>query len=440
MFNQALTDLKKSEYCDTSFSAGTLHAARRAAGAVAHAVDRVMLGRNRNAFCCVRPPGHHAGYNGLLSNAKSCGFCIFNSIAAGALHALESHQCERVAIVDLDVHHGNGTEDIVKRYSQPDRLFFFSLHLYDKEEAIGYEFFPGSGNKDDTRQNIINVPITPMWHGPPPTSNAAAAAAAAAVSNSSGSKSSKDKKGTKRRGSSTGASTSALSSSSSAAAAGVAAAVSGGMPSNASSNSDLSSLASTTGASAGGSSATTCVTADGTTEKGSPTNAGSNYNPQYPQLGGNTNPQQQQQHSPGGRPLTGREAYRQAVSDRLLPSLRAFNPSLVLISAGFDPASGDVGNTRTLTGVNSVMEAGMDMQPADFAWTSSEIMKVADLCCNGRVVSVLEGGYGQYAAPREAFYPLSKKLTRSTATSQEATEEEQVRILSHCSSYLSCCS
>jgi hypothetical protein len=70
--------VKKSENCDTSFSAGTLNAARRAAGAVAHAIDHILSGRNRNAFCVVRPPGHHAGYEGLLSGASSCGFCIFN--------------------------------------------------------------------------------------------------------------------------------------------------------------------------------------------------------------------------------------------------------------------------------------------------------------------------------------------------------------------------
>lgn len=99
-------ELKRPEYADTSFSAGTLRAARRAAGAVAHAVDRVLMGRNRNAFCVVRPPGHHAGYRGLLDGAKSCGFCIFNSVAAGAVHALEGHNCGRVAIVDLDIHHG----------------------------------------------------------------------------------------------------------------------------------------------------------------------------------------------------------------------------------------------------------------------------------------------------------------------------------------------
>jgi acetoin utilization deacetylase AcuC-like enzyme len=106
MQNQKTEETKSGEYSDTAFSTGTLNAARRAAGAVAHAVDRVLLGRNRNAFCVVRPPGHHAGYNGLLDGGRSCGFCIFNSVAAGAFHALEYHNCERVAIIDLDIHHG----------------------------------------------------------------------------------------------------------------------------------------------------------------------------------------------------------------------------------------------------------------------------------------------------------------------------------------------
>jgi hypothetical protein len=115
---QQSEELKSSDSCDTSFSVGTLSAARRAAGAVAFAVDRVMLGRNRNAFCAVRPPGHHAGYRGLLDGANSCGFCIFNNVAAGALHALVGHQCERVAIIDLDVHHGECA------------LFYIVLALY----------------------------------------------------------------------------------------------------------------------------------------------------------------------------------------------------------------------------------------------------------------------------------------------------------------------
>lgn len=313
-------NIKKEEFCDTSFSAGTLQAARRAAGAVAFAVDRVLLGRNRNAFCCVRPPGHHAGYNGLLDNAKSCGFCIFNNVAAGAMHALEGHNCERVAIVDLDIHHGNGTEDIVRRYTTPSRLLFFSLHLYDKDLDPGYEFFPGSGSNDDASHNIINVPILPMWH-------------------SSGS---------------TGTKTS-------------------------------------TGSDAGSPVVNTTSSATNSPfSTGSPSHAS----------------------AAGGRgPLTGREAYRQAIIQRLLPALRAFNPGLILLSTGFDPALGDVGNTRNMPILNpdgtaqpgsSEPAMGMDLTAEDFAWVTSEIMKIADICCAGRVVSVLEGGYGSYSAAARA--------------------------------------
>ncbi len=334
--------LKREEFCDTSFSAGTLQAARRAAGAVAFAVDRVLLGRNRNAFCCVRPPGHHAGYNGLLDDAKSCGFCIFNSVAAGALHALEGHNCERVAIVDLDIHHGNGTEDIVRRYPNPSRLLFFSLHLYDKDIDPKFEFFPGSGARDDASHNIINVPILPMWH----------------------------------------AQTHATSSS--GATSGV-----------------LSGSGSTSGSPLGS------VNASNT--------AG----------------------SVGSLPLTGRDAYRQAIIQRLLPALRAFNPSLILLSTGFDPASGDVGNTRNapITTVlpdgtsHTVSESavGMDLTCEDFAWVTSEVMNIADICCAGRVVSVLEGGYGSYntAAREQARAKLAKNNQKVPTGSARTTRDQR---------------
>lgn len=96
------SSVKLGQHSDTSFSAGSLRAARRAAGAVQHAVDCVLIGRQRNAFCVVRPPGHHAGINGLLEGGESCGFCIFNSVAAGALHAISDERllCERCAIVE----------------------------------------------------------------------------------------------------------------------------------------------------------------------------------------------------------------------------------------------------------------------------------------------------------------------------------------------------
>ena len=95
-------------------------------------MDCVLLGRNRNAFCVVRPPGHHAGYRGLLDGAKSCGFCIFNNVAAGALHALEGQFCERVAIIDIDVHHG------MSYITVPYPLYSRSIAMFNRERNRGY--------------------------------------------------------------------------------------------------------------------------------------------------------------------------------------------------------------------------------------------------------------------------------------------------------------
>jgi hypothetical protein len=99
--------------------------------------------------------------------------------------------------------------------------------------------------------------------------------------------------------------------------------------------------------------------------------------------------------------VTGREAFRQAIVQRLIPSLRAFNPGLILLSSGFDAALGDVGNSRVRpspSGYGTETCAGMDLLEEDFEWVTTEITKIADICCAGRVVSVLEGGYGQYKA------------------------------------------
>jgi acetoin utilization deacetylase AcuC-like enzyme len=331
MFSQAQDQLKSPDFSDTAFSAGTLRAARRAAGAVAHAVDRVLLGRNRNAFCVVRPPGHHAGYRGLLDGGRSCGFCIFNSVAAGALHALEAHNVERVAIVDLDIHHGNGTEDIVQRYPHPLRLFFFSMHIFDKEET--YEFFPGTGAQDDTMHNIINVPILPLWHEKDKkmVSGGTRAARAAAQVLNSGDESSIGHDETERLG------------------------TSGSHNSSNSSNSSSSSSNNNNG-SGGGSSGASDVSSH----------------------------------------KSGRLAYRRAISQRLVPALRAFSPSLILLSQGFDAAQGDVGNSKIGPGG---VDPGMNLLPRDFEWATTEIMRVADICCGGRIVSCLEGGYGGLCKP-----------------------------------------
>jgi acetoin utilization deacetylase AcuC-like enzyme len=113
---------------DTAMGPHTLEAARHAAGAVVHAVDLVLGGEAECAFCAVRPPGHHAG------RAEAMGFCFFNNIAVGAAHALAEYGLQRIAIVDFDVHHGNGTEDIFRGEA---RVLFCS--------SFQHPFYPYSG-------------------------------------------------------------------------------------------------------------------------------------------------------------------------------------------------------------------------------------------------------------------------------------------------------
>lgn len=127
---------------DTVMSAGTLRAAERAAGAGVMAVDLVMSGEASSAFCGVRPPGHHAERN------KAMGFCLFDNIAVAAAHALEAHGLKRIAIVDFDVHHGNGTEDIFK--DDPRVLFCSSFQ---------HPFYPFTGHEKET-PNLVDVPLS----------------------------------------------------------------------------------------------------------------------------------------------------------------------------------------------------------------------------------------------------------------------------------------
>src|SRR3954449_9886940 len=125
---------------DTILSPGSGQAALRAAGAVAAAVDAVIAGEADNAFCAVRPPGHHA------EPGRAMGFCLFNNAAIGALRAREVHSLQRVAVVDFDVHHGNGTQ---AAFEIDDRLFYASTHQYP--------LYPGSGAASETgRGNIVN--------------------------------------------------------------------------------------------------------------------------------------------------------------------------------------------------------------------------------------------------------------------------------------------
>ena len=209
---------------DTVISARSWEAALRAAGATIAAVDAVVEGKCRNAFCAVRPPGHHAEPRGVM------GFCLLNNIAIGALHAQAAHGLRRIAVVDIDVHHGNGTQQIF--FNNPG-LFYASTH---QEDA-----YPGTGFVHETgcADNIVNVPL--------------------------------------------------------------------------------------------------------------PAGAGS-------------------------------EPWRRAVSDLILPRVRAFCPELIMLSAGFDAHGSDPLAHRRLT-------------TEDFHWITDQLCILAGEICNNRLVSVLEGGY-----------------------------------------------
>ncbi|MDO8420070.1 MAG: histone deacetylase family protein [Rubrivivax sp.] len=132
---------------DTVAGPCTLQAALRAAGAAVAATDDVLAGRAHAAFCSVRPPGHHA------TRDESMGFCFFNNVAIAARHALDVHGLKRVAIIDFDVHHGNGTEDIIAGDERVLMCSFFQHPLYPYSGAV------------PKGTNMVNVPVAPYTRG-----------------------------------------------------------------------------------------------------------------------------------------------------------------------------------------------------------------------------------------------------------------------------------
>lgn len=132
---------------DTLMNSHTWDAAQRAAGAAIAATDAVIAGELENAFCAVRPPGHHACHD------KAMGFCFFNNVAIAARHALEHHGLQRVAIVDFDVHHGNGTEDILGGDGRVLMVSFFQ-----------HPFYPYTGDGPHA-ENMVNVPVPAYTKG-----------------------------------------------------------------------------------------------------------------------------------------------------------------------------------------------------------------------------------------------------------------------------------
>ena len=133
---------------DTALNVHTWDAALRAAGAALAATDAVMAGELENAFCAVRPPGHHA------CRDHAMGFCFFNNVAVAAKYALERHGLQRVAIVDFDVHHGNGTEDIV---AGDERILMVSF--------FQHPFYPEGGSRSNAG-NLVNLPVPAYTRGP----------------------------------------------------------------------------------------------------------------------------------------------------------------------------------------------------------------------------------------------------------------------------------
>ncbi len=216
---------------DTSMNPYTLPAALRAAGAAILAVDTVMAGEVENAFCNIRPPGHHA------ERGQAMGFCIFNNIAIAAAHALSHHGLQRIAIIDFDVHHGNGTEHF---FHEDPRVLMCS--------TFQHPFYPYCG-ADSGNQHMLNVPL----------------------------------------------------------AAGA-----------------------------------------------------------------------------------GSAEFRAAVTDVWLPALQAFQPQLLLISAGFDAHRDDD-------------MSSLRFMDSDYAWVTEQLKAVAEQCCAGRIVSMLEGGYELHSLGRSAM-------------------------------------
>ena len=140
---------------DTLAAPGTRQAVESSLSCVLRGVDAVMKGEYLHPFCCVRPPGHHVGRDGRTHDASSQGFCFFNNVAIAAKYAVDHLGLNRVAVIDFDVHHGNGTEEIL---SSDSRFFFVSTHVRGQDDR---PFYPGTGHEEDSQlRQVINVDLS----------------------------------------------------------------------------------------------------------------------------------------------------------------------------------------------------------------------------------------------------------------------------------------
>ena len=259
---------------DTWVSKQSFSAALHAAGAVIAAVDEVVNGSYRNAFCCIRPPGHHIGVYGAVESEtepdlSSSGFCLLNNVAIGASYAMciRRAQINRVAIVDFDVHHGNGTEEIVRNLQPSQRIM--------RQQAFGWK-------------SIIETTSYKPWLDTSDPQNVL------------------------------------------------------------------------------------FVSSHGYGSGFYPASGGKNADEHYP--AGILNIP-----FPQG---TDSQAFRTAYRTQVFPRILAFQPDLIFISAGFDGHE-----------LDAINHGFVHLDEEDFRWVTEELVKVANTCCEGRVISVLEGGY-----------------------------------------------
>mmetsp|Transcript_16005 Transcript_16005/g.24363 ORF Transcript_16005/g.24363 Transcript_16005/m.24363 type:complete len:1069 (+) Transcript_16005:197-3403(+) len=309
---------------DTVVSRWSFEAALRAAGSVCQAVDKVISGEHRNAFCAIRPPGHHAGPRGIVKcdndTEGSHGFCLLNNVAIGAAYARSMYRHEgirKVAIIDFDVHHGNGTEEIIRQLVP-------QVQTYDIRAPFTVGGLQTSSYRPWLDETDVNEVFFASTHGygprvlelgdNPPQGGWFYPASGRSVVTESISDPSRVEKPT-----------------------------------------DSDFIMSQTWTRMGRESRTNCCKI---------INCGLNL-PRPDDL-------------PGSQRLQLRDSYRKVI----LPRLREFDPDFIFVSAGFDAHRKDSMNF----GYGGMIED-------DYEWVTEQLVKVANTCCNGRIVSVLEGGY-----------------------------------------------
>jgi acetoin utilization deacetylase AcuC-like enzyme/ankyrin repeat protein len=331
---------------DTAISHRTFSAALAAAGAVTHAVDEVVTGRARNVFCAVRPPGHHAGPSGVVTCAKdpngSHGFCLFNNVAIGAAYAMTVHRhagIKRVALLDFDVHHGNGTEACVANTAPSLAKYAFTTPYGE-----GVQQFPAyrPWHDIDDKDNIFFASVQGYGPKAPGYMDAYVYPGSGATCDTKGMLSREveelaDEEDTLVEG--------AIK---------------------------IDELDATTGVPASQAANTGEQQIEEDPDHEFVYSGGEMPRTEGPRIIDVGIP------GPGSRVALWRRSWR----DKILPALVKFDPDIIFISAGFDAHKKD-----------DINFAYIGVQEKDYEWLTDQIVQVANRCCQGRVVSVLEGGY-----------------------------------------------